>query len=295
MQVFDFPPSVMRTWPTALTFSPDGRFMVVSAWNHQVLDTNEGRWLDPLAERDHHDVRFVLGGRAIAYLDYVTAVAVADFGTRAVARRYELEQASGRGLVAAPDGRTLYLLAHLFDAPKGAAVWRFDAETLERRGEFAWQKENPWEMIGSADARRLATGRVVRSNEIRVWATDDPDRPPVTVAPKAPGRFALSADGGHLATVGSRGVTLWDAATGAEVWSSGKHRRSVTMTAFSPTRPLLATGDNAGTIFLWDFAGRVLVRYDFGLGDVSGLAFAPDGLRCAAAGGSKLVVWDVDV
>lgn len=294
MQAFNVPKNVTRTWPSSLTFSPDGRYLVMSAYTHQVLDTVAGRWIAQLSSSDHHEVRFVLGGRAIAYLDYVRAVAVADFDTRK-ARRYELPRASGRGLVATPDGQTLFLLAHLFDGPKGAEVWRFDAATLERRGEFARQKETPWEMVGSADGRRLATGRVVRDNTIRVWDTTDPDRPAVAIVPKARARFALSADGAHLATVGTRGVALWDAATGREQWASGKHRRGVQMVSFCPTRPLIATGDNAGTVFLWDVAGTVLARYDFGLRNVSGLVFAPDGLRCAAAGIATVVLWDVDV
>jgi WD40 repeat protein len=222
-------------------------------------------------------------------------LAVADFDTRA-ARRYEMPRSSCRGLVATPDGKTLYLLAHLFDGPTGAEVWRFDAATLKRRGTFARHKDEPWEMVGSADGRKLATGKVVRSETIRVWDTTDPDRQAVAIRPKRRAtRFALSADGSHLATVGTKGVTLWNAATGREAWASGKHRRGVVAVCFSPTRPLLASGDNAGNVFLWDFAGNALTRYDWGLGDVYGLAFAPDGLRCAAAGTEKVVLWDMDV
>jgi WD40 repeat protein len=130
---------------------------------------------------------------------------------------------------------------------------------------------------------------------IRIWDTTDPNRPAVAISPKPRmAQFALSADGAHLATVDTHGVTLWNANTGRQVWTSGKHRRGVQMVSFCPTRPLLASGDTAGTIFLWDFAGRVLARYDFGLQNVSGLCFAPDGLRCAAAG-REVVLWDIDV
>ena len=111
--------------------------------------------------------------------------------------------------------------------------------------------------------------------------------------------IALSADGTRLATIGNRGVTLWDLANGAparEVFRSGKHRRGVTAVACNPTKSVLVTGDTAGQVFLWDDTGRVLTRFDWGLGDVYGLTFAPDGLRCAAADAKgKIVVWDVDV
>jgi WD40 repeat protein len=120
-------------------------------------------------------------------------------------------------------------------------------------------------------------------------------RPDIALAKNKVTRFVLSADGSRLVTVGSRGITMWNADTGQQLWASGKHRCGVQVAAFCPTRLLLATGDNAGLIFLWDATGRVLTRYDFGLQNASGLAFAPDGLRCAAAGTDSVVLWDIDV
>jgi hypothetical protein len=59
---------------------------------------------------------------------------------------------------------------------------------------------------------------------------------------------------------------------------------------------MFATGDTGGQVFLWDHTGRVLTRYDWGLGEVYAMCFAPDGLRCAAIDrAGKVVVWDVDV
>jgi hypothetical protein len=40
--------------------------------------------------------------------------------------------------------------------------------------------------------------------------------------------------------------------------------------------------------------GRVLAQYDWGIRELHALCFAPDGMRCAAAGTYKMVVWDVD-
>jgi WD40 repeat protein len=294
MQAIDIPKGVWRILPRTLTFSPDGRFLIMAAGPAQVLDTGAGRWLAPMSSSDHY-VQFALGGRALVYCDYVRAVTVADFETRQ-GRRYELPQASARGLVVPVDGQTIFLLVYLNDEPVGSAVWRFDPATLEPRGQFARQNGQPWALAVSADGRRLATGRSVEDRAIRVWDTTDPERPAVAVTPKGSAtQFSLSADGTRLAVAGGRGVTLWNADSARQVWTSGKHRRGVTMTCFCPTRPLLATGDNAGCIFLWDLTGRVLARYDFGLKHVDGLAFAPDGLRCAAAGPGTVVLWDIDV
>jgi WD40 repeat protein len=46
---------------------------------------------------------------------------------------------------------------------------------------------------------------------------------------------------------------------------------------------------------LWDAAsGRALSAYDWRIGPVSSLAFAPDGLRAAAGGNGAICVWDLE-
>src|SRR5262249_35499950 len=108
--------------------------------------------------------------------------------------------------------------------------------------------------------------------------------------------FALNSDGSQLAAAESTALSVWNTLTGEEVFRSGKHRRKVLAVACNPTKPILATGDNAGQIFLWDYAGNVLTRYDWKLGEIYGLTFAPDGLRGAAVDqNGKVVIWDVDV
>lgn len=107
--------------------------------------------------------------------------------------------------------------------------------------------------------------------------------------------IALSADGARLVATDNRSVTVWDVATGKEVFRSGKHRRAVESAACNPTRPVFVAGDSAGKVFLWGYTGNVLTRFDWALGEIRGLCFAPDGLRCAAVDRQgKVVVWDVE-
>jgi WD40 repeat protein len=179
----------------------------------------------------------------------------------------------------------------------------FDVATGERKRRFPVRANGFSSLTLTIDGRRLAG---CHSWSVGVWDLTEPDgseRGWVRVAAGKIGNHvqgcALSADGTRLATVTNRGLTLWDV-TGdvpaCEVFRSGKHRRAVTAVACSPTRPLIATGDTAGNVFLWDHAGNVLNRYDWGLDEVYPLAFAPDGLRCAAADAEgKVVIWDVDV
>ncbi|MDB5310651.1 MAG: hypothetical protein JWO38_4853 [Gemmataceae bacterium] len=58
----------------------------------------------------------------------------------------------------------------------------------------------------------------------------------------------------------------------------------------------LLTASHDGLIRVWDAAtGEPGPTFDWQVGPVTAVAFAPDGLTCAAAGLSgKVVAWDVD-
>ena len=151
-------------------------------------------------------------------------------------------------------------------------------------------------LVVSADGKWLAG----KSNQtLRVWNVGGPEVPARALrfvkTKSLVYDFALSADGLHLVGVGSTGLSIWKTSGGGFI-HSGKHRRTVKAVACSPTKPMLVTGDNAGQVFLWDYSGNILTGYDWQLGEVCGLCFAPDGLRCAVVDKTgKVVIWDVDV
>ena len=101
--------------------------------------------------------------------------------------------------------------------------------------------------------------------------------------------LAFSPDGKTLATghqdfMGIRPgwewprVNLWDVASGREIKSFWKLRDgSVRSVAFSPDGRLLAAGDDAGTVRVWEMAsGKERYKIDPTKGISWGLAFAPD-------------------
>ena len=65
---------------------------------------------------------------------------------------------------------------------------------------------------------------------------------------------------------------------------------------FSPDGRRILTGDHAGALRVWDSAdGSPVKSFDWQIGPVTAVAFAPDGLTCAAAGtNGRVVLWDVD-
>jgi WD40 repeat protein len=310
MQVFELPQGVETDGkftftsslgtPAGLAFGPDGRRLLVRCYKPVVLDTTDGRWWQtPKRIGSARAAAFVRGGRAIAHVTH-NGLAVTDIDTGRE-ERCQIPTRYGRGVYAPPGGETVYVLVKLQGQSEQAEIVWLDANTLEARATFARQPGYPKELVGSADGQWLATGAagaIGLEKPVSVWDTADHDLPgaePLKVlAEGSLNGFALSADGSHVATATSRSVALWDGITGDGVFASGKHRRGVQSVAFHPTRPLLASGDTAGNVFVWDFTGRVLTRYDWGLKQVYALTFSPDGLRGAAVDRGKLVVWDVD-
>jgi WD40 repeat protein len=59
----------------------------------------------------------------------------------------------------------------------------------------------------------------------------------------------------------------------------------------------LLTAAHDGTVRTWDLrTGDAVAEFDWKIGPVTALAFAPDGLTCAAAGtNGNVALWDTDV
>jgi WD40 repeat protein len=278
-------------------FTPDGRYLCVSA--------NPGNLFDTLSDQPPEVLNNYVYGFAgdgalrVAGDSLITgSLVVTDFRTRE-SHVSKQEDCTIIDCVVSPDGKLLYVALFLpLWSPSGHEheIRVFAADSLQLRYAFGRGQSPLWRLAISTSGDRLA---VSGYDGLKVWnvATKRPaellvlERPPRLVRD-----FALSNDGTRLATVDTSGLTIWDVTSGEQVVRSGKHRRAVLAVACSPTKPVLATGDNAGQVFLWDYTGHVLTRYDWGLGEVYGLAFAPDGLRCAVADEKgKVVVWDVDV
>ena len=106
----------------------------------------------------------------------------------------------------------------------------------------------------------------------------------------------FSPDGRYLAGMGGRSIHLFAGDRLAPVRDLGGHPKQLNGYTFSPDGSRVLTACHDGAVRVWDVeTGRLLKAFDWGIGPVLTVAFAPDGLTCAAGGDrGQVVVWDVD-
>jgi WD40 repeat protein len=99
---------------------------------------------------------------------------------------------------------------------------------------------------------------------------------------------------GRLLAACSDEVGIWEAASGEQLigWSLPSWCTAV---AFQPTGPLVATGHDDGSLFLWDrTTGRQKARLEGHSRPISTLTFSADGTRLASAGEERDIhLWNV--
>lgn len=166
---------------------------------------------------------------------------------------------------------------------------------VELQPDEAIHDETPYEFVGGD--RFVTKGRKSDTLLIRDTATGE-----LRATVECPSRYtsvtAVSRDGRRFAMMGSDKLYLWDTATwGKPVRVSGVSNNWIVAMAFHPTRPILATIQQEQTMvkFLDADTGKPVAKFKWKLGELTSVAFSPDGTLAAAGSVSgKIVVWDVD-
>ena len=110
------------------------------------------------------------------------------------------------------------------------------------------------------------------------------------------GAVAFSPDGAMLASMDFfAGLKLWDVATGTNTAILPDHTGTVQSVAFSPDGATLASGAQDSTVKLWDIeTGRNIATLEGHLNHVWSVAFSPDGAMLASGAiDGTARLWDV--
>jgi hypothetical protein len=100
---------------------------------------------------------------------------------------------------------------------------------------------------------------------------------------------------GRLAAGSGRKVFVYPPDGDRPQFTLGGHKGQINALAVGPDGRLVSASHD-GAIRVWDAtSGEQVKVFDWQIGPVTAVAFAPDGLTCAAAGkAGQLVIWDVD-
>jgi WD40 repeat protein len=167
----------------------------------------------------------------------------------------------------------------IFEADKGKEVFFANGPQAPLAG-----------LVLSSDNKRLAS----MTNNGQIIVSDASGKTVTQWDAKQTGDllFAATPDGRTLVTASSN-VSFWDAEKGIEIAQiPAKGLDNIETLAFSPDGTTVALGYHSTEIELWDWRNKKSLASFKYPGSLFALAWAPDGKKLAAAGGSKIFVWD---
>lgn len=290
----------------ALAYSPDGRTLASASddGTARLWDVATGRQVTKLQSPEERAicVAFAPDGKtlAVGYAGLRGFMQLWDIPGERLIESWAPHGKRTNSIAFHPNGR---VLATAGDKPEWQ-LREFDPRTVSRElhcvGGTDWKTRLAKAVAFTKDGTRLgvlfARPAYAEVHLVRAPENQQSSRPTNSFQWSQSWGHALCFDGtGDVMAVGLElDLALWRIKGQQPPLTWTAHDAAVLGVAFTPDGETLLSGAADGLVRFWDRDGRLKHTFDWRIGDVGAVGFAPDGLTAAAGGFEKILIWDVE-